>query len=292
MLGEHRDLARLQPVAAPADLKDRAHHRAGDARADDREADGALIADQHGQPARVGLYPGMRDAQREHPLDALGRAQGGEKPRPSTPVVTDPGGALDRQGIQHAEHVGRELLLLIASRWRLAPAVAAQVGGDDPEALGQVRDDVVPAPPVLGPAMNKEQGRRLGWARQRDVHMHPAGVYALVYDARQVRRLAHLTGAYSGRAQVAMRSPWLRALRFQCVASRSRPWQTHVGETICNKLREAGPRSEVADKSGPQQLSGTSSVRLWAGRSLVRMEIGPCPVSALEGSKGREGLSD
>jgi Trypsin-co-occurring domain 1 len=191
VLGEQCQIPRREPLGATPYLQEPACHRGGHARTDERQADGALVAEQQGELAQIGLRPRVRDAQREQPLDALGGAQGREQPRPSAPVVADPGRSLDRQGVEHGEHVRGQLLLFVAIGGRLAPAVTAQVRGDDPEALGKRRDHVAPLPPVLRPAVDEQDGGSVLGAGQRDVHPQPAGVHILVPDARQRWGLGH-----------------------------------------------------------------------------------------------------
>lgn len=93
--------------------------------AEKRQADGALVAEQHGQPAGVRRDPWVGYAEGKHPLDALGLAQGSEEADPAAPVMADPGDLIDTQDVEQGEHVRGELFLVIAARWSGGPAVAA-----------------------------------------------------------------------------------------------------------------------------------------------------------------------
>lgn len=105
VLGEQRDVGRIESFAEASDLQDRAHHRRRHAPTEQGQAERALVAEQQREPAEARVDPRVWNAQGEHPLKTLGRAQRREKAGPSAPVVTDPADPLDGQRVEQRKHV-------------------------------------------------------------------------------------------------------------------------------------------------------------------------------------------
>jgi hypothetical protein len=62
------------------------------------------------------------------------------------------------QLVEDGEHVGGQVLLLVAVAGSVGPAEAAQVHRQHAVAVGQSRHQVPPLVPVLGPAVQEEHG--------------------------------------------------------------------------------------------------------------------------------------
>jgi hypothetical protein len=98
------------------------------------------------------------DVQRQVAVEALGGAQAEQEADPAAPVVTDQLHPLQPQLVEDGEHVGRQVLLLVAVAGRVGPAEAAQVQRQHAVAVGQRRHQVAPLIPVLRPAVQEEHG--------------------------------------------------------------------------------------------------------------------------------------
>ena len=139
---------------------------------------------------RPHAHPGRDDVEGEEALEPLRRPQAEQEADPATPVVADQLHPLQPQLVEHGEHVGRHLLLLIAVAGGVGPAEAAQVERQHPVAVGQRRHQVSPLVPVLGPAVQAEHGVVPG-PGFGDVEVDPPRPHRAVGDAVDVRRSGH-----------------------------------------------------------------------------------------------------
>jgi hypothetical protein len=108
---------------------------------------------------RAAARPQRGDVERDQALDPVGRHQGHQERDVAAPVVAHDPDAVQVLGVQEREDVARPRRLRVVAGRRRRPAPAAQVGRDDAVALGQLRDQVPPGPPVLRPAVQEQQGR-------------------------------------------------------------------------------------------------------------------------------------
>jgi hypothetical protein len=115
-------------------------------------------------------------------LDALPVVEADQKADDAAPVVADEVHALDPQRVEHAHDVVGELLLAVAARRRLAPAEAAQVQCEYAVTTGEQRHERAPRPPVLGPAVHEQHGRRGAVAELGDVQARAADIDVVVLD--------------------------------------------------------------------------------------------------------------
>ena len=146
-----------------------------------------------GQGPPVHRQPRMRGVERQVLRDALGMRHAQQHRGHPAPVVADEPHALEPHGVQQREQIGCELLLLIPAARSLAPAVPAQVGGDDAEVGRERRDQVAPHPPVLRPAVDEEH--RLALSRLGDVQLDRAGPHPPVLDPLQMGHVGRSHGA-------------------------------------------------------------------------------------------------
>jgi hypothetical protein len=138
-----------------------------------RPGDQALAQHRRGQQRRVPGPPqpgqdprgrpgprarGAAQQQRADPRRLLQPEQQGGQP---APVVADHMGAGQAKGVQQPGRVGGEAGRAVAAARGLAPAEAAQVRHQQRVAVPEPLDDLVPAPPVLRPAV-QQQHRRPG----------------------------------------------------------------------------------------------------------------------------------
>ena len=138
--------------------------------------------------------PGREDVQRQVALEALRRPQAEQEADPAAPVVADQLHPLEPELVEHREHVGGHVLLLVAVAGRVGPAEAAQVERDRPVA-GR------PAPASGGATRTSAAASRAGRGRRRRPSpLRPRGNRAraprtvAVADAVDVRQLGHRAG--------------------------------------------------------------------------------------------------
>ena len=126
----------------------------------------------------------MDDREREQLLHALGLAQRDQERRRTPPQSWPTSLKRSTPSSSSArEDVAGELLLLVAVRRRIGPAVAAQVEADAAVArVDEAREDAAPDPPVLRPAVHEHDRVAALGTRERHVHAQPARVDVAVLD--------------------------------------------------------------------------------------------------------------
>ncbi len=118
------------------------------------------------------------DGQAAHDTGVQGRDGPGQHP---APVVTDDHRVARSQRPHHPRHVGGQRVRVVAARRLVGRAVAAQVGGDDPEARVAEREELVPpGPPELREAVQQDHERTVGRAVLGEVEASPVGRHLAV----------------------------------------------------------------------------------------------------------------
>ena len=185
--------------------------------------------------------PGRQDVEREEALEALRRPQAEQEADPAAPVVADQLHPLDPELVEHGEHVGRQVLLLVAVAGRVGPAEPAQVERQHPVAVGQGRHQVPPLVPVLRPAVQAEDDVVAG-AGFGDVEVEPARADRAVADSVDLGRLAHR-----------------HRLSDRPSAARSRRWRGTRPAARPSSRGRRRPFPATASRDGPQRLQAVAA---------------------------------
>jgi len=112
-----------------------------------------------------------------------------EERHETAPVVTDEPDPVELERVEQGEEVARELLLGVGGARSVGPTEAAQVGAHHAVVLGEPRDHVPPAVPVLRPAVHQDD--RITGARLGNVQAHIPGLDEAVLDTRDAGERGH-----------------------------------------------------------------------------------------------------
>jgi hypothetical protein len=100
----------------------------------------------------------MDGVERDEPPHPVGRAQAEVESHPSAELVPDHKNAVELERIQQRENVVYERRGVVALARSIGAAEPAKVRAEHPVARRQQRDQVPPGLPVLGPAVQEQDG--------------------------------------------------------------------------------------------------------------------------------------